>query len=73
MSGQGVIMSNTNSILFKQFHKQFEDTKDVDDLRKRLKYYLNHMLIRDIHDANVTLHRHHIELLLDLIEERYGT
>ena len=66
-------MSNTNSILFKQFHKQFEDTEDVDHLRKRLKYYLNHMLIRQIHDVNVNLYRHHIELLLDLIDERYGT
>jgi hypothetical protein len=73
MSGQGVIMSNTNSILFKQFHKQFEDTKDVDDLRKRLKYYLNYMSIREIHDADVTLHRYDIELLLDLIEEKYGS
>ncbi len=65
-------MSNTNSILFKQFHKEFEDTEDVDYLRKRLKTYLDHMLIRETHYADVSLPRHHIELIIDLIDERYG-
>lgn len=73
MSGQGVIMSNTNSILFKQFHKQFEDTEDVDDLRKHLKSYLDHMLVRQTNYDEVILYRKQIELILDLIDERYGT
>lgn len=67
------VMSNTNSILFKQLHKQFEDTKYVDDLRKHLKSYLDHMLVRQTHYEEVVLYRKQIELILDLIEDRYGT
>ena len=66
-------MSNTNSILFKQFHKEFEDTEDVDNLRKRLKTYLDHMLVRETYCVDVSLPRYHIELLIDLIDERYGS
>jgi len=66
-------MSNTNSILFKQFHKQFEDTQYVDDLRKHLKSYLDHMLVRQTNYDEVILYRKQIELILDLIDERYGT
>ena len=66
-------MSNTNSILFKQFHKEFEDTEDVDNLRKRLKTYLDHMLVRQTNYDEVILYRKQIELILDLIDERYGS
>jgi len=66
-------MSNTNSILFKLFHKQFEDTQYVDDLRKHLKSYLDHMLVRQTNYDEVILYRKQIELILDLIDERYGS
>lgn len=66
-------MSNTNSILFKQFHKDFEHVKYVDDLREHLKFYLDHMLVRQTNYDEVILYRKQIELILDLIDERYGT
>ncbi len=63
---------NTNSKLFKEFHKQYEHMDFVDDLVKHLYQGLNYLNLRKTHCMDFPMDKKMYMFLIDLIEEKYG-
>ena len=63
---------NTNSKLFKEFHKQYEHMDFVDDVKKSLRLGLKYLNTRQTQYINQPMDREMYLFLIDLIEEKYG-
>jgi hypothetical protein len=63
---------NTNSKLFKEFHKQYEHVDFVDELLKHLHQGLRYLNIRQTHCMDFPMDKEMYTFLIDLIEEKYG-